>query len=202
MGTRLTGVGTDGNALKANMLQTLSKGYQEYLTIDGISDKDLYFFHYDREKLEKNNTIGIWLNYYIKEWSNRNSAEIAEKHGFKMRDKNFNPESIGTYVRYFQLDTDLTQVNQLLKFIKFGFGQCMDHVCYDIVDKKITRNEGMKIVKKYDGKCSSEYIKKFCNYIEISEDDFWSIAEKFRGEMWKKENNQWKNLVWNLFENN
>ena len=83
LGTRLTGVGTDGNALKANMLQTLSKGYEEYLTIDGISDKDLYFFHYDREKLEKNNTIGIWLNYYIKEWSNRNSAEIAEKHGLK-----------------------------------------------------------------------------------------------------------------------
>ena len=202
LGTRLTGVGTDGNALKANMLQTLSKGYQEYLTIDGICDKDLYFFHYDRKKLEKNNTVGIWLNYYIKEWSNRNSAEIAEKHGFKMRDKNFNPESIGTYVRYFQLDTDLTQVNQLLKFIKFGFGQCMDHVCYDIVDKKITRNEGMKLVKKYDGKCSPEYIKNFCNYIEISEDNFWSISEKFRGEMWKKENNQWKNLVWNLFENN
>ena len=199
LGTRLTGVGTDGNALKANMLQTLSKGYEEYLTIDGISDKDLYFFHYDREKLEKNNTIGIWLNYYIKEWSNRNSAEIAEKHGFKMRDKNFNPESIGTYVRYFQLDTDLTQVNQLLKFIKFGFGQCMDHVCYDIVDKKITRNEGMELVKKYDGKCSPEYIKNFCNYIEISEDNFWSIAEKFRGKMWKKENNEWKNLVWDLF---
>ena len=199
LGARLTGVGTDGNALKAEMLQTLSKGFEEYLSIDGVTENDLYFFHYDRKKLESNNTKGIWLNYYIKEWSNRHSAEIAEKYGFKMREKNFNPESIGTYVRYFQLDTDLTQVNQLLKFIKFGFGQCMDHVCYDIVDQKMTRNEGIELVKKYDGKCSSEYIKNFCNYIEISEEEFWNVAEKFRGNMWKKVDNQWKNMIWDLF---
>ena len=139
------------------------------------------------------------MNYYIKEWSNRNSAETAEKYGFKMRDENFDPESIGTYVRYFQLDTDLTQVNQLLKFIKFGFGQCMDHACYDIVDKKISREEGINLVRKYDGKCSSKYIKLFCDYIEISEKEFWDTAEKFRGNMWKKENNVWKNMIWDLF---
>ena len=41
------------NALKANELQTLSSGWQEYLEIDGIEEKDLYLFHYNREELEK-----------------------------------------------------------------------------------------------------------------------------------------------------
>ena len=42
-------------------------------------------------------------------------------------------------VHIFSLMVILTQVNQLLKYIKFGFGQCLDHVCYDlregIIDK-------------------------------------------------------------------
>jgi len=39
------------------------------------------------------------------------------------------------------------------------------------------------------------YIKTFCEYIDINIDTFWSTAEKFRGEMWTKENGHWKNLV-------
>ena len=85
-----------------------------------------------------------------------------------------------------QLDTDLTQVNQLLKYIKLGFGQCMDHACYDLRENRITRNEAIDLVMKYDGKCSEFYIKKFCEYIEISIDDFWKTCNQFRGSMWNK----------------
>ena len=101
---------------------------------------------------------------------------------------------------YFQLDTDLTQVNQLLKFIKFGFGQCMDHACYDILEGLLTREQAIELVKKYDGKCSPTYIEKFCNYIGISNEEFWKTTEKFRGQMWKKDKNgDWKNAIWDLF---
>ena len=100
-----------------------------------------------------------------------------------------------------QLDTDLTQVNQLLKFIKFGFGQCMDHACYDILEGLLNREEAIELVKKYDGKCSSDYIEKFCNYIGITTQEFWTTAEKFRGNMWKKnDNGEWKNSVWELLK--
>ena len=37
----------------------------------------------------------------------------------------------------------------------------------------ITRDEGIRLVKKYDGKCSEKYIKSFCEYIEISPKYFW-----------------------------
>ena len=91
----------------------------------------------------------------------------------------------------------------MLKYIKFGFGFCMDHACYDIRDGHITRNEAMNLVKDYDGKCSEEYIKKFCDYVEITIDKFWDTANSFRGTMWSKnEDNEWINEYWNKIKEN
>ena len=187
LGASLTGVGTDSNAMKADELHTLSSGWKEYVEVEGIEEKDLYLFHYNRKKLEEKGYKAIWLNYFLKEWSNHKNAVFSKEHGLRWRPENFDREAIGTYLPYFQLDGDLTQVNQLLKYIKFGFGQCMDHVCYDLRDGLLTRDEAIELVKKYDGKCSEVYIEKFCNYISISQKEFWSVVEKFRGPMWKKD---------------
>ena len=197
LGTSLTGVGTDSNALKANEMQTLSSGWKIYSKINGVNEKDLFWFHYDRKKLETSGTIGIWLNYFIKEYSQKHNAEFSKNHGLIGRDKNFDPNSIGTYNPYFSLDSDLAQVNQLLKFIKFGFGQCMDHACYDIRYGEINRKEAINLVLKYDGKCSEEYILQFCNYIDITIKEFWNTVEKFRGNIWRKEKSgELTNIIW------
>ena len=160
---------------------------KEYLEVEGVEEKDLYLFHYNRKKLEEKGYKAIWLNYFLKEWSNHKNAVFSKEHGLRWRPENFDREAIGTYLPYFQLDGDLTQVNQLLKYIKFGFGQCMDHVCYDLRDGLLSRDEAIKLVKKYDGKCSEVYIEKFCSYIGISQKEFWRVTEKFRGPMWKKD---------------
>ena len=201
LGASLTGVGTDSNAMKADELHTLSSGWKEYVEVEGIEEKDLYLFHYNRKKLEEKGYKAIWLNYFLKEWSNHKNAFFSKEHGLRWRPENFDREAIGTYLPYFQLDGDLTQVNQLLKYIKFGFGQCMDHVCYDLRDGLLSRDEAIKLVKKYDGKCSDMYIEKFCNYIGISQKEFWSVVEKFRGPMWKKdEKGNWYNTYLDLLK--
>ena len=203
LGTRLTGLGTDSNCLKANELNTISAGIKEYTEIDGVEEKDLFFYHYDRKSLEEKNFRGIWLNYFLKEWSSPGNAEFAKQNGMHERPEPFDPNSIGTYVKYVQLDTELTQVNQLLKYVKLGFGQCMDSACYDLIEKTITRDEAIDLVRKYDGKCSKEYIKKFCDYININEGEFWNVANSFRGSIWEKtENNEWHNKYWDFIERN
>lgn len=192
LGTSLTGVGKDGNSLKAEQLQTLSKGWKEYMGIDGVNEKDLFLFHYNRKKLEDAGTKGIWLQYYLKEWSYRGNAEFSKSQGLKYRE-NFKPEDIGTYAEFAQLDSDLVHVNQMLKFVKFGFGQCLDHACYDFRDGKLNRNEAIDMVLKYDGKCSEEYINEFCSYLDLTENEFWDTVNKFRGDNWYLENNEQKN---------
>ena len=192
VGTSLTGVGTDSDALKAYQLQTLSMGIQEYLSVDGITEKDLYFFHYDIQKLLDLNVKGIWLQYYLKEWSSTGNAKLSKEYGFQGRE-NVKPEEIGTYVSFNACDSDFVHVNQMLKFMKFGFGQCMDHVCYDLRDNLMDRKTAIDLVLKYDGKCAEHYIDKFCTYIEISKDEFWQTVDKFRGKMLLKKDGQYYN---------
>ena len=203
LGTRLISAGQVQDALNVDQnMRTLSQGCQEYLNVDGIKKRDLFLFRYNKENLKELGIKGIWLQYYLKEWSYRGNAEFSKKYGLTVRE-NFNPKDIGTYVDFSALDSDLNHVNQMLKYIKFGFGFCMDHACYDIRDGHITRNEAMNLVKNYDGKCSEEYIKKFCNYVEITIDKFWDTANSFRGPMWSKnEDNEWINEYWNKIKEN
>ena len=203
LGTRLISAGQVQDALNVDQnMRTLSQGCQEYLNVDGIKKRDLFLFRYNKENLKELGIKGIWLQYYLKEWSYRGNAEFSKKYGLTVRE-NFNPKDIGTYVDFSALDSDLNHVNQMLKYIKFGFGFCMDHACYDIRDGHITRNEAMNLVKNYDGKCSEEYIKKFCDYIEITIDKFWDTANSFRGPMWSKnEDNEWVNEYWNKIKEN
>ncbi len=192
LGVRNTGVGVDDNALKANKLDTLASGWEEYVG-DDVDEKDLFLYHYDGEAMEKKGHRAIWLQYYTKEWSSPRNAEFSKAYGFKARPPDFNPKDIGTYVPWAQLDSDLVQVNQMLKYIKFGFGQCTDHACYDIREGRISREEGIELVRKYDGKCAERYIKKFCDFIDITLDEFWKVVDSFRNpDFWYRENGQWK----------
>ena len=177
LGVSDTAVGVDGDALNANKLDTLSTGWERYIS-DDISKEDLFMFHYDREALKNSGVRGIWLQYYTKEWSQSHNAEFSVKHGMTIRGK-FNPTSIGTYIPYAQLDSNLVQVNQMLKYYKFGFGQCTDGACYDIRAGLITRERGVELVKKYDGKCAKKYINQFCYYIGIDYNEFWRVVNLF-----------------------
>ncbi len=201
LGASLTGLGTDSDALKADQCNTMASGWQEYCEVEGVEEKDLFMYHYDAERLRSKGVKGIWLQYFMKDWSYHGNAEFSKKYGLKWR-SDFDPSDIGTYIPFAQLDSNLVQVNQMLKYLKFGFGQCLDHACYDLREGRISRDEAIDLVRKYDGKCSDEYILEFCNYIDISIDEFWKVANQFRGPMWKRnEKGDWLNTYWNILEN-
>lgn len=181
----------DGNALNANKHRTVSSGVAEYL--DTVSEDDLFMFNYDRESMHKKGFKGAWLNYYIKDWSMTHNADFALERGLRILPEDFDPNEYGTHSRVNQLDTDIVPLNQMLKYIKFGFGQCTDHASYDIRGGLLSREKAIELVKKYDGKCGEQFIKKFCDYIEISVDEFWRVADSFRGPMWEKDDKgNWK----------
>jgi hypothetical protein len=67
----------------------------------------------------------------------------------------------------------------MVKFYKYGFGRATDYVNEWIRQRFITREEGIQIVNKYDGACDINYVKSFCKYISISEDEFWQVVKSF-----------------------
>ena len=186
------------NALNMNKLDTQSTPLEEFM-IDGVTEKDLFFFHYDAEKMIEGGFKGIWLQQYFKEWSNPNNAQFAVNNGLKIRPIDSNPYTYGTYTAYSQIDCDIWTMNNMLKYLKFGYGQCTDHANIDIRAGLISREEAIELVKRYDGQCSALFIKEFCDYIDITEDEFWRVANHYRGPMWEKmEDGNWdfKDSIW------
>ncbi|MFH1462589.1 MAG: N-acetyl sugar amidotransferase [bacterium] len=179
-----------GNAFNVLQLNTLSTGWKRYLG-NNVAEKDLFMFHFDLKSLIKKKTKAIWLQYYAKEWSQVGNAEFSKKHGLKIRKDSL--RELGRIHKHSALDSDLNIVNQMFKYMKLGFGFATDEACYDIREGRLSRKEGFKLVKEYDGLCGEKYIKQFCDYIDITVDEFWRVAESFRNrDLFKKVNGAWK----------
>ena len=72
-------------------------------------------------------------------------------------------------------DEEWVVINQMFKYLKFGYGRVTFYLNYEIRKKNISRKDAIKIVEKYDGACDEKYILHFCNYLKISQDEFWQV---------------------------
>ncbi len=129
----------------------------------------------------------LFLGNFFK-WDSINNYKIAKKIGFKE-----NKTSEGTYRKFVNVDEDWNRVHHYLKMLKFGYGRCSDHAAEDIRKGYLTRNDAIKLVKKYDTQPLSKYYKKrICEYLDISEKKLNYILEKFRNKkIWIKINQKW-----------
>lgn len=177
LGASKTGQSLDGNAFGLDKTVTISSSYKEYL-IDGITEQDLYWFHYDKKALQDKGIKAIFLQYYVKEWGNTANAEFAIKRGLSPR-PNHSVAKTGYLNPYGSVDFNLNIVNQTFKYWKFGFGHVTDEVCYDIRDGLMTRKNAIKIVEEFDGDCDIEYLYEFCQSIDISFKQMWETVDKF-----------------------
>jgi hypothetical protein len=69
-----------------------------------------------------------------------------------------------------------------------------DYVNEDLRRGRITREQGIELLKKYDGRVGDEYIESFCRYIEIPVSQFWEIVDNNvnRKLFYKDTDGRWK----------
>ena len=131
-----------------------------------------------------------WYSYY-KKWTPQENYYYSFKHtGFRP-----NPEgrSEGTYTMYTSLDDKLDGFHWYLSFIKFGMGRCSRDAQTDIRRHHITRQEGVALVRRYDGEFPKKYFEWFKNYIDIDDNYFWYVMDRYRekSNVWKKVDGEW-----------
>ena len=176
----------DGDASRMKYCNTLQGGDPSPLMSDTITSQDVYFYKYpDDDEIDYAALRIVYLGYYIREWSGWSNAEFAIERGLRVRDEG--PEDTGDIWGVSSVDEDFRLVNQMIKHIKFGFGFVTDQVCEQITQGRMTREEGLALVRQYDGRCAPKYIDQFCSYLGITLQRFWEVVERFRGAgMWKK----------------
>lgn len=184
------------DAYSVVQLDTLRGGYASGL-IQGEDDlglDDVYLYQIPNvESMKEKGIRAIFLQYYAKEWSQVGNAEFSVARGMigRMSEK---LEDMGRYRRFTALDTNLIFVNQMIKYLKFGFGFATDEACYDIREGRLTREEAIWYVEQYDGKCGQQYIEEVCNYLSITQEEFWNVVDKYvNKELFEKDSKgKWK----------
>ena len=167
--------GFDGNNLR-NM-NTLDGGQMDWMYECGFNKNELIPFLYPtQEEFEKNNIQIVYLGWFLGDWSEVNNAMYAVGSGLEIRDDTV--ENTGDLYGVTALDEEWVTLNQMIKFYKFGFGRISDYVNEDIRNGRLTREEGIELIEKYDDSCSDDNIISFCKYIDINKDDFWNQIHK------------------------
>ena len=167
--------GYDGNNLR--YMNTLNNKNLDWLTNIGLEKNNLINFQYpDQYAFDKSNIQIIYLGWFWKDWSIVNNGMYSVLNGLQVREDI--AKNTGDLTGVFSLDEDWVTLNQMIKFYKFGFGRASDHVNEAIRAGVINREEGIKLVEEYDGCCGENYIEDFCNYIQISVDEFWGNVNK------------------------
>ncbi len=189
--------GDDKNASRStiDMDKDMTRTY-----FSGVAPEDWLKYGLTREELqpyllpnlEELRSAGIDYQYfaYYKKWVPQENARYASEHtGFRT-----NPErSEGTYSKYASLDDRIDGVHFYLAYIKFGMGRATSDAAHEIRDGHLTREEGVALVRKYDGEFPKKHFKEFLEYVDITEEHFWEVIDSFRRpHLWEKVDGEWK----------
>jgi N-acetyl sugar amidotransferase len=146
---------------------------------EGIEPKHLIQYTYPSdEELRRVGVTGIFLGYYIP-WDGFTNALIAQAHGMRTYDRFVE----GSAANYENLDNIQTGIHDYFKFLKFGFGRATDLVCMQLRRARLTREDGLRIVKMHDGRFPISYLghhlSEILDAIGMSMDEFVKVCDRF-----------------------
>ena len=150
-----------------------------------LNDIQSYLYPSD-EEINQVGVTGIFLGSYIK-WDIFKQLETVKAIGFQENDE---PKE-GTFNKWENLDVYFTVFHDYFKFLKYGFGRATDHASIEIMHGRISREQGLKLVKQYEGKIPRKYLEKFLEFADMSMDDFIGICNEFTNkEIFQVDENQ------------
>jgi N-acetyl sugar amidotransferase len=174
----------------------LDKIKPEDMTKYGFKLKDLKSYIYPSdESIKKVGVTGVFLGSYIK-WDIFKQLELVKSIGFS---ENTEPNE-GTYDTWENLDVFFSVFHDYFKFLKYGFGRTTDHVSIEIRYGRMTREQGLELVKQHEGKIPLKYLDKFLDAAKITKKEFIEICDKFTNKKLFKTDDENK-LIRDDFDN-
>ncbi len=171
------------------------KSIAEHLENTNFVKSDFNFYLPTSTKYLKNISYQ-YLGYYIK-WDPQEVYYFSvENTGFKASPH----RTDGTYSQYVSIDDKIDMLHYYTTYLKFGLGRASYDAAQEIRNGKITREEGIALVKKFDSEFPKRYLDDCLEYMNIDIEEFYEITDKLRSpHLWTKEKNEWKlkKPIWN-----
>lgn len=195
-----------GNPIADNATSLRDKSYFAMSNLDevhlgGVSIRELTerheipmseirtFLPAPADELEKSKIEVRYLGYYLK-WTPQEAYYYAvENCGFEA-----NPERTeGTYSKYNSLDDKIDGFFYYTMHIKFGIGRATTDASQEIRNRHLTRDEGVALVRRFDGEFPIRYFHEVMSYIGLDPDRFMELCDEFRSpHLWMKDAGGWK----------
>ena len=131
----------------------------------------------------------MWFGYFNNWIPQENFYYAAKNYNFEV-----NPlgRSEGTYNKYASLDDATDPLHYYMSYIKFGIGRATSDAAHEIRDGHITRDDGIKLCKKFEGEFPKRYIGECYDFMGISNEYAEKIIDNFRSpHLWNFDNNSW-----------
>ncbi|MFA5879152.1 MAG: N-acetyl sugar amidotransferase [Candidatus Margulisiibacteriota bacterium] len=204
-----------GNAIADNETPIRDNSYYsaehrlDEIYLGGVAAKDLMkeynlsfsdleaYLPVDPYALKKNKTEVHYLGYYLK-W------HPQETYYYSIENTAFMPNKVrteGSYSKYSSLDDKIDWLHYYTTYIKFGIGRATYDTAQEIRNGDITRDEGMRLIKRFDGEFPQLYLQENLDYMGITLERFHEVIEKARTpHLWKKDSKGNWELKYKIWE--
>lgn len=148
-----------------------------------------------KNEIEQSNIEVHYLGYYLKWDPQECFYYAAENTGFESNGR----RTEGSYSKYSSIDDKIDPFHYFTTLVKFGLGRASYDAAQEIRNGKITRDEGVNLVKLYDEEFPELYFDEFLEYISIEKSTFFETVDKFRSpHLWVKNRDSWRlrNPIW------
>ena len=153
-----------------------------------LKERDMvqYFYPHDKE-IEKVGVRGIYLGNYIPWDSKRQHEKMIAGFDYETA-----PQQ-RTFDTYNDVDcVHYSGLHDYIKMLKHGYGKATDHACREIRWGRMTREEGIAVVRRYQEIVPSD-TGLFTRWLGIGEKELFSILERFRNPLfWERDDNGWR----------
>ena len=184
---------------KKHRQEHLMRGFEPEDILADPENKDITksdlapFFYPDDEDILSLGIRGIYLGNY-NPWNQQEfTRDMIKRFGFETfqnRQTTFN--------LYEKVDDFFQDTHNYLKYLKFGYSRCTDHASLEIRQQRITREEGIELIKKHEHNVRPKNLDVFLKFMEMTEEQFLNSINHLRDEsIWEKQSdNSWKLLDW------
>ena len=155
--------------------------------LDNLTEHDIIPYNYpDDLELERVGVRGIYLNNYIR-WDSR------EQHEQMIRDHGYESSiQTRTFDTYNDVDCwNYSDVHDYIKFVKHGYGKVIDHTCREIRLRRMTREQGIELVRNYIHQPPGN-LQLFLHWLGITQNAFHYIIDQHRNPKFWRRNANWE----------
>jgi N-acetyl sugar amidotransferase len=142
----------------------------------GVDQNDLSaYFPADPDEIRDRGVEVHYLGYYLK-WHPQSCYYYAVEHGGFQASPERTP---GTYSKYNSIDDRIDDFHYYTTWIKFGIGRATYDAAQEIRSRDITREEGVALVKRFDGEWPARFDEEIFRYLSLDAAHFPEAVPMF-----------------------